>query len=141
MGVGFDAWHPLTFALYAPNPQDVHAAHSIYFSVLADHGWIGLLLFLLLFGLSWKTLQGLAGTLRQQPEQQTLYVLVPALKVSFIAYFVGGAFLSLSYFDLPWQLISVVLIVQRLQTRPQPQAEAASSPTFGRFATVPRHER
>ena len=141
MGVGFDAWHPLTFALDAPNPQDVHAAHSIYFSVLADHGWIGLLLFLLLFGLSWKTLQGLAGTLRQQPEQQTLHVLVQALKVSFIAYFVGGAFLSLSYFDLPWQLISVVLIVQRLQTRPQPQAEAAPSPAFGRFATVPRHER
>ena len=47
-GVGLNSWSLETFLLYAPNPTDVHAAHSIYFSVLADHGWLGLFLFLLI---------------------------------------------------------------------------------------------
>ncbi len=29
--------------------EDVHAAHSIYFTILADHGWIGLFLYLLIY--------------------------------------------------------------------------------------------
>jgi hypothetical protein len=36
------------------------------------------------------------------------------LQVSLIAYFVGGAFLSLSYFDLPWHLLSFIQIISRI---------------------------
>ncbi len=53
-GGGFDSWSRLTFAQYAPNPTDVHAAHSIYFGVLADHGWIGLLLWLGILLTTWR---------------------------------------------------------------------------------------
>jgi len=38
-GAGFDSYSKSSFAIYAPDPNDVHAAHSIYFGVLADHGW------------------------------------------------------------------------------------------------------
>ncbi len=114
LGVGLDSWSPLTFALYAPNPNDVHAAHSIYFSVLADHGWLGLIMFLLIFGLSWRKLKRLIKNTAKKAELLEMQLLSKMLQVSFIAYFVGGAFLSLSYFDLPWHLVSFVMILERI---------------------------
>lgn len=114
-GMGFDSWDPITFAMYAPNPLDVHAAHSIYFSVLADHGWIGLLLFILIFFQIWRKLGGLIMKTNEQSvtagDTLDINILARMLQVSFIAYFVGGAFLSLSYFDLPWHLISFVMLI------------------------------
>jgi putative inorganic carbon (HCO3(-)) transporter len=114
LGVGFDSWSPITFAMYAPNPRDVHAAHSIYFSVLADHGWIGLIMFLSIFYLSWRKLKSLIKTTSNQEDSYEINLLTRMLQVSLIAYFVGGAFLSLSYFDLPWHLLSFIQIISRI---------------------------
>lgn len=114
LGVGFDSWSPATFALYAPNPLSVHAAHSIYFSVLADHGWIGLLMFLLIFYLTWKKLKTLIKDTAEKPELKEINLMCRMLQISFIAYFAGGTFLSLSYFDLPWHLVSFVIILTRI---------------------------
>ena len=41
------------FAIYAPNPHDVHDVHSIYFEILGEHGFVGLALFLLLGAFTW----------------------------------------------------------------------------------------
>lgn len=124
LGVGLDSWSPLTFALYAPNPNDVHAAHSIYFSVLADHGWLGLIMFLLIFGLSWRKLKRLIKNTAKKAELLEMQLLSKMLQVSFIAYFVGGAFLSLSYFDLPWHLVSFVMILERIYNEKYPAENA-----------------
>ena len=48
MGGGFEAFTPSLFARYAPDPHDVHGPHSIYFGVLAEHGFVGLSLYLTL---------------------------------------------------------------------------------------------
>lgn len=114
LGVGFDSWSPITFAMYAPNPNDVHAAHSIYFSVLADHGWIGLLMFMLIFYWSWKELKNLIKTTSNNNSGGEINLLARMLQVSLIAYLVGGAFLSLSYFDLPWHILSFIQILTRI---------------------------
>jgi len=110
-GVGLDAWSFDTFALYAPNPTDVHAAHSIYFSVLADHGWIGLFLFMMIFYLSWRTLMKIIKETNGNKDLKEVNSLSKMLHVGFISYFVGGAFLSLSYFDLPWHYVSFVVLL------------------------------
>lgn len=113
-GMGFNSWTSQTFALYAPNPDDPHAAHSIYFSVLGDHGWIGLFLFLIIFRKVWVMLKKI---IKDTSEIQCFYeinILARMLQVSFIAYFVGGAFLSLSYFDLVWQMIAVVVCLKEI---------------------------
>lgn len=114
LGMGFNSWTGETFALYAPNPNDPHAAHSIYFSVLGDHGWIGLLLFLMIFIMAWNILNKNIKKTNDSESLKEINSLSKMIKVSFIAYFSGGAFLSLSYFDLPWHLVSIVLIIQRI---------------------------
>ncbi|MBS3913927.1 putative O-glycosylation ligase, exosortase A system-associated [Methylomonas rivi] len=120
LGVGLNSWSKETFLLYAPNPLDVHAAHSIYFSVLADHGWIGLFMFVAIFFMSWKTLTAIIKNTERNPDLKEQYLLAKMLQISLIAYLVGGAFLSLSYFDLPWHVVSFVVILDRICAEQQP---------------------
>lgn len=109
-GGGFMIYKPDVFALYAPNPLDVHAAHSIYFMVLGEHGFMGLFLFLLLWFYVWRS----AGRLRTQgqklPQTQWLSHLGGMCQVSLAGYAVGGAFLSLSYYDLPYNILILVVL-------------------------------
>ena len=117
LGGGFMVWTGAVFAVYAPDPLDVHAAHSIYFMVLGEQGFVGLLLFLTLFTMVWFS----AGTLRTQargkPETQWLSDLGSMLQVSLAGYAVGGAFLSLSYWDLPYNLLVLAVVGRRWLAR------------------------
>ena len=109
-GGGFEIYNEAVFLLYAPVPGDVHAAHSIYFQILGEHGFVGLFLFVLIWGLVWRS----AGRLRIQGQQQeeTMWLshLGAMCQVSLAGYAVGGAFLSLAYFDLPYNLLVLVVL-------------------------------
>ena len=110
MGGGFMVSKAPLFALYAPNPQAIHAAHSIYFMVLGEHGFPGLFLFLLMWFFVWQS----AGRLRRQalwqPQTRWLSSLGAMCQVSLAGYAVGGAFLSLSYYDLPYNILLLVVL-------------------------------
>ena len=112
-GGGFAIAKPELFALYAPDPSIVLAAHSIYFMVLGEHGFVGLFLFLLLWFFVWRS----AGRLRKQGQKlpQTVWLahLGGMCQVSLAGYAVGGAFLSLSYYDLPYNILILVVLGRR----------------------------
>jgi probable O-glycosylation ligase (exosortase A-associated) len=114
LGGGFDIYTPSIFGSYAPNPTDIHAAHSIYFQVLGEHGFVGLLLFLLIWVLVWRS----AAFLRKQgaadPQVSWARDLGSMCQVSLVGYLVGGAFLSLAYFDLPYNLLVLMVVTERL---------------------------
>jgi len=109
-GGGFSFVRADICAIYAPIPDDCRAAHSIYFMVLGEHGFIGLFLFLLM----WATVWFGAGRLRVQgkklPQTQWLSHLGAMSQVSLAGYAVGGAFLSLSYYDLPYNILLLVVL-------------------------------
>ncbi len=113
LGGGFEIYTPEIFSLYAPDPLDLHQAHSIYFQVLGEHGFVGLFLFLLLWGMVWRQ----AGKLRKeglaQPETHWISQLGSMCQVSLAGYAIGGAFLSLAYFDLPYNLLLLVVLGRR----------------------------
>src|SRR5262249_27448382 len=46
LGGGYNVFSPDQFQKYAPNPEDFHDAHSIYFEVMAEQGFAGLFIFL-----------------------------------------------------------------------------------------------
>jgi probable O-glycosylation ligase (exosortase A-associated) len=114
VGAGFEAWTPSTFAIWAPDPDKVHAAHSIYFGVLADNGWIGLAFFVGIFFAAWRLCGRLIRAADGVDDVRWASDLGRMLQVSLIAYAVGGAFLSLSYFDLPWHIVSILVIMRSL---------------------------
>ena len=112
-GGGFEMYDLTTFALYAPDPADVHAAHSIYFQVLGEHGFVGLFLFLTLWFLVWWNAGRLRKEGRKEPQTQWLSDLGAMCQVSLVGYAVGGAFLSLAYFDLPYNILVMIVLGRR----------------------------
>ncbi|PZP29690.1 MAG: putative O-glycosylation ligase, exosortase A system-associated [Roseateles depolymerans] len=126
-GGGFFIWTASVFADYAPDPTDVHAAHSIYFMVLGEQGFIGMFIFLTLFGFAYHSAGRLREDARRQPESQWLEELGNMLQVGFVGYAVGGAFLSLSYWDLPYNMMIMAVVGRRwlaekawLREKPEP---------------------
>lgn len=129
LGAGFDAWEPDMFALYAPNPTDVHAAHSIYFQVLGEHGFVGLALFVLLWFLTWRSATWVRRTSASLPGMEATSRLVSMTQAALVGYFVGGAFLSLAYFDVPYDLLVVVVLLRsELESIVRKPAAAAERP-------------
>lgn len=116
-GAGFDMYTREIFALYAPDPQDIHAAHSIYFQVLGEHGFIGLFLFLGLWWSVWRTAAWLIKNGAQDPETKWCQYLGAMCQVSLVGYAVGGAFLSLAYFDLPYNALVMVVLARNWMER------------------------
>lgn len=113
-GAGFVTDSPIIYSAYAPNPNFVIVAHSIYFQVLGEHGYIGLLLYLAF----WVSNYFLAGSIvrqtAKQPELGWANTLASMSKVSLLGFAVGGAFLSLAYWDMPFYIFVTLICTQRL---------------------------
>lgn len=76
------------------------AAHSIYFEVLSDHGYVGLVLFVMIL-LGGLYLNFSTRILTKHHESlQWAFDLATSLQLGICVYAVGGALLSLAYFDV-----------------------------------------
>lgn len=134
-GAGYTTAHPEVFDRYSPRPgrQWIYVAHSIYFQVLGDHGYLGLLLFL---GIGLSAYFAAGRTARMAGGHEDLAWaagLMNMCKVSLVGFAAGGAFLSLAYWDLPYYVIVLVmatnlLVRQQLSQRANRPVPAAPSP-------------
>jgi putative inorganic carbon (hco3(-)) transporter len=128
-GAGFYVYSQELFDRYSPNPADgVRAAHSIYFQALGEHGFIGLGLFLLIWALVWRTANKLRREGRRRPDTMWAADLGSMIQVSLVGYLVGGAFLSLTYFDLPYLLAVFVVAAREILKRQLAVEEVAATP-------------
>ncbi len=137
VGAGFQADSLPVFQRYAPqDPQyavfegTVLVAHSIYLQVLGEHGFPGLVLYLLLGWVTWRTASRLKKQAEGDPEFGSwVPLLMPMAQVSLIGFAVGGAFLSLAYVDVPYYVLIVVALVDAtMKERFAQRAKTAGSP-------------
>jgi len=124
LGGGFEVSDAGIFARYAPNPQAVHAAHSIYFQALGEHGFVGLAIYLALGWATWRTAAAIIRLSRGKPELAWALGLATMCQASMVGFAVGGAFLSLLYFDMPYYLMAV-LIATRILVQQHVKAQRA----------------
>jgi probable O-glycosylation ligase (exosortase A-associated) len=75
------------------------AAHSIYFEVLGDTGFVGFALYLLILLSAWLNTTLVLGATRDRPDLQWAHLLARMLQVSMVGLLVGGAALSMAYYD------------------------------------------
>ncbi len=135
LGGGFSIYTAPVFAAYAPPGSLPRAAHSIYFQVLGEHGWIGFTLFVSVWILGWR----LAGRIRRRArgaegELQSFALLAGMCQVSLVGYAIGGAFLSLAYFDLPYNILVILVVANRILSAAQAVDAVPARPTpLGRF--------
>ena len=122
-GGGFVVNIRWVFDRYAPNPEQVLVAHSVYFQMLGEHGFIGLIIFLSVGFFAWRDASRLRRMGLQDPRLKWAADLGGMVQVSMVGFAVSGAFLSLAYFDLPYNLMAVGALGLRFALR----ASAAST--------------
>ena len=122
IGGGFELYRLEVFAKYAPDPLDVHSAHSIYFQMLGEHGYVGLALFLAIGFVAWTTANRVIRRSRLNPDSAWAGSLAQAIKVSLIGYAVGGAFVNIGYWEIQYYEIIALMVLNELlkvpKTRP-----------------------
>lgn len=124
VGAGFRADDYVIFARYAPTGGEwamfsglerVWVAHSIYFQMLGEHGFVGLGLYLAFWSTVWVRAGRLATKAMSIPGlADWLPLLMRMTQVSLVGFAVGGAFLSLAYLDLPFYFMGYVILAERL---------------------------
>ncbi len=112
-GGGFEMFQGPTFHQYAPDPYRVHDVHSIYFEQLGEQGFIGLGIFILLGLFAWFRAQRVIKVCKKDLERKWAADLAAMIQVSLVGYAAGGAFLGLSYFDLPYHLMIIVVLAAK----------------------------
>jgi putative inorganic carbon (HCO3(-)) transporter len=135
IGGGFSAtnldW--VVQAFHSPGSLDAgKAAHSVYFEVLGDHGVVGLALYLMILGAAAFNTFAVLNIARGRRDLDWASQLARMLQVSMVAYLVGGAALSLAYYDgfiVILALTSALLITVR-----KPVGEAALAPRWKKLA-------
>jgi|SRR5690348_16464060 len=115
VGGGFDIAEIPIFQTYAPDPSfPPQVAHSIYFQALGEHGFVGLGLYLLLYLMFWLYAARLARQTAAHPELAWARDFGLMMQVSLIGFLVGGAFLNLVNFDVPYYLVGVMAATRRM---------------------------
>lgn len=96
-----------------PTTTFARAAHSVYFQILGDHGFIALGLYVGALALSWRMCGRAAATVRRHDGARWLSNLATSLQLSIFAFAFGGAALSLAYFDLIFCLFGLVIVLDK----------------------------
>lgn len=110
--VNDDLW--LSYADFLGNWKNyARAAHSVYFQVLGEHGFVGLALFLALLIAALMSLTRSRRALLRIPGGQWLADYSWAIRIGILAYMVSGAFLSLAYFDMLYLYVGLSSIIAR----------------------------
>jgi putative inorganic carbon (HCO3(-)) transporter len=129
VGGGFEVAEPEVYARYSPDPQfPPQVAHSIYFQAMGEHGFVGLGLFLLTYLLFWLYAGAVVRTSRARPELAWARDFGLMIQVTLVGFAVGGAFLSLVNFDVPYYLIAAIVVVRLLVDQQLRVAASASAP-------------
>jgi probable O-glycosylation ligase (exosortase A-associated) len=115
-GGGFETFSPELFQRYAPNVGDVRGPHSIYFGVLAEHGFIGLALYLTLVASCFATTLRLARQARMQGDLVIEHY-ANMFRFSLIGFLTSGFFLGRAYFDYYFTIVACIVILNRVAQR------------------------
>jgi probable O-glycosylation ligase (exosortase A-associated) len=92
------------------------AAHSIYFQVLGDHGFLGLFLFLMMLYTGFSKARRLNKALHKSKSHSPMAKLSSMIQLSLVTYMVAGAAVSLAYFDLLYMIFALIFAME-LQSR------------------------
>ncbi len=148
----WDTYRPFLYLLDSvirTPPADTmpHAAHSTYFEVLGDTGFIGLALFLGVVGLGFWNCRSIMRMGRRHPSLTWAVDLGRMMQITLVVYCVTTALLSMGYFELFYivvallsrcrrtvkQALAAQQLVQRTPVRPLP-----AGATLPAFATASR---
>jgi probable O-glycosylation ligase (exosortase A-associated) len=114
------------FHYYLPGVS-VHAAHSIYFQVLGENGFVGLTIYILILITAFAKCSSILGAARKLPGQRWAADFVVAIQSSLFVFCVSGALLSMAYYDLFLFEVALLLPLGELILKEGRQKRRASA--------------
>jgi putative inorganic carbon (HCO3(-)) transporter len=123
------------FNHYLPD-EDSHAAHSIYFQVLGEHGFIGLAIYLMLLVTALLNATIVIHRARDVPELAWAHDLADMIRVALVGYYVGGAALSMAYFDGYLVLVALTSCLREITAPRRLAAAKIDAPPARRMAEL-----
>jgi probable O-glycosylation ligase (exosortase A-associated) len=123
---------PGIFHAYFPN-EEPHAAHSIYFQVLGEHGYVGLAIYLIMLGGAFWTAGRILRATRGVEELTWARNLALMMQTSLLVFCVGGAALSMAYYDV---LILCVALLVPMSKLVRAQNKSSVPALSGRLAVA-----
>jgi len=103
-----------------------HAAHSFYFEVLGDTGFLGLAVYLSIIASSFATGFQIKAAVRNRPDLQWAAGLASALQRSLLVFMLTGAALSVGYHDLIFMIYSLFSLVRNAVADADPPPSAST---------------
>jgi putative inorganic carbon (HCO3(-)) transporter len=132
-GGGFSSVDLDQVARAYPSPgslQKGRAAHSIYFEVLGDTGFVGLGLYFSILVAAWYNTGLILSAARGRRDLAWAGELGRMLQVSLVALIVGGAALSMAYYDGFIVVLMLTVAVLQAVRNPVRQAEVSTEPRW-----------
>ena len=103
------------------------AFHSIYFEVLGEHGYPGIVMFLLLAGSTFFVLRRVAKQARPYPELQWVAGLSDALQSGLAVFLTAGAFVGIAFQPMFWYFVAMGICLNTYMWRVLHQNPVAES--------------
>ena len=119
-GGGFNFYALELYPIYFPEfiekygTAKVWSCHSMWFTILGEHGVIGFILWILLFLSCFFSLRKLR---RWGNVNAWIIPYVNMVQFAIIACMIAGTFLDTAYFDLFYQLVAIIIIMKSIKTR------------------------
>jgi probable O-glycosylation ligase (exosortase A-associated) len=142
-GVGFAAYSQSYETYNGPGEfTGERAVHSVWFGLLAELGYPGLILFVLLWGSSLWSCWRVSAKCKKDPDRRDLRLYANALMTSLVTFAVGGTFLSFQYNEMIWHFIglssTLSFLVNEEPVRVATAAPAVALPQQPAFVSVLR---
>jgi probable O-glycosylation ligase (exosortase A-associated) len=109
-------------------PGGTQAAHSAYFQILGQHGFVALGMYVFLIVSTIATLTRLRKRALALPNAGWIAVYSDGLRIGIIAFAISGAFINVAYFDLYFIYVAMTAILSReLAAASQQPAQSADT--------------
>lgn len=121
-----DRWFSYMPSEYRRFGESTHSAHSIYFQVLGQHGFVAFTLFIGMILWCLLRLRQIREIARKSPEMLWIANYADGLQVGLVGYLACGAFLSSAYFDMMYLFVALSAIMGRELASAQIAQKAAA---------------
>ncbi|MBF0415224.1 MAG: putative O-glycosylation ligase, exosortase A system-associated [Magnetococcales bacterium] len=114
-GGGFGSFSQESFDRYTPGVFR-HAAHSIYFQVLGEQGYAGLIIWSLMHVATIFTGLWVVIRCKKDPDLKWASIMARNIIIGMLGYYTSGLSLGLAYYDLPYHY-SAILVILKLMAK------------------------
>jgi probable O-glycosylation ligase (exosortase A-associated) len=142
LGGGFNMYPISSFVLRLPDGTEMAVAgrafHSMYFEVLGEHGYPGLVIFIAILLTMFVTMFRLRRKTRGIPELEWMHDRMKALLMGTFIYLCGGAFIGIAFQPPLYYFMAIIIAATQYYARAMERPPArAWEPPQRRTAPVP----